>query len=300
MSCPFLKETRVKYCDKSTIRKMIRVAGNAAEETCSSPDYGRCAVYKRYPQATEERRCPHLRESLVRYCGTSAVSQFIPYREPPLSRCDSDSHRYCDVYLGATNCRALECAAGDREVAVGGIRVPTWLDYYPNHLWLDKSNGGSCHFGVDAFMTRVLGAVDRITFLIGSGVERPCAVLTVHGADLEVVLPNPILVTASNVYLRANPAKLTADPYGMGWLFQGVQLPDQPAVAAGAIHGDAILPWIEREVGRMSEFLSQCWNARHGAGMMNDGGVFSEGILQLLNREEMLGLFHEFFWSLRV
>ena len=112
--------------------------------------------------------------------------------------------------------------------------------------------------------------------------------------------PTRFCVTASNVYLRANPAKLTADPYGMGWLFQGVQLPDQPAVAAGAIHGDAILPWIEREVGRMSEFLSQCWNARHGGGLMNDGGVFSEGILQLLNREEMLGLFHEFFWSLRV
>jgi len=298
MTCPFLKETRVKYCDKSAIRKMIRIGGSAGDESCSSPAYLRCPVFRRNPQETSERQCPHLRESLVRYCATSAVSRFIPYHEPPLSRCDSDAHRYCDVYLCAAQPQPSD--GGRHEVVVSGIRIPTWLDYYPNHIWLDSDGGGFCHFGVDAFMARVLGAIQRITFLMQGGVQRASAVFTVQGTDLEVTLPNPIVLTASNVYLRANPDKLTADPYGTGWLFQGVQSPDQPDMAAGAIHGDAVLPWMEAEIGRMSAFLGDCWNARRGTRMMNDGGVFREGVLELLSREDTLRLFHEFFWSLRV
>jgi hypothetical protein len=49
----------------------------------------------------------------------------------------------------------------------------------------------------------------------------------------------------------------------------------------------------------MSAFLAECWISRHGAGLMNDGGVFSPDVLQQLNREETLRLFHEFFWGLR-
>jgi glycine cleavage system H lipoate-binding protein len=255
-------------------------------------------VYGRYAEDSQDPQCPYLRESLAQYCAASAVSRFIPYSEPLLSRCGSDSYRYCDVYLGTAN-PPLQAAGGKRDASVGGIRVPTWLHYSANHMWLDAAKGGSCHLGLDAFLTRVLGTVERITFLKQTGVHRPSAVLTVRGVDLEVVFPNPILLTASNLYLRANPAKLTADPYGMGWLFQGVQLPGQPPVTSGLIRGDAILPWIEREIGRMSAFLAECWISRHGARLMNDGGVFSPDVLQQLNREETLRLFHEFFWGIR-
>jgi glycine cleavage system H lipoate-binding protein len=300
MNCPFLKEARVKYCDKSAFRKMIRIAGNVAQETCSSLRHKQCTVYRRYAEDSEDPPCPYLRESLAQYCAASAVSRFIPYSDPLLSRCGSDSYRYCDVFLGTANPPADQAPGGKRDCSVGGMRVPTWLHYSANHMWLDSAKGGSCHLGLDAFLTRVLGTVERITFLKQTGVHRPSAVLTVRGVDLEVVFPNSILLTASNLYLRANPAKLTADPYGMGWLFQGVQLPGQPPVTSGLIRGDAIVPWMESEIGRMSAFLAECWMERHGASLMNDGGVFSPDVLQQLTREETLRLFHEFFWGLRV
>ena len=300
MNCPFLKEARVKYCDKSAFRKMIRIAGNVAQETCSSLRHKQCTVYRRYAEDSEDPPCPYLRESLAQYCAASTVSRFIPYSDPLLSRCGSDSYRYCDVFLGTANPPADQAPGGKRDCAVGGMRVPTWLHYSANHMWLDSAKGGSCHLGLDAFLTRVLGTVERITFLKQTGVHRPSAVLTVRGVDLEVVFPNSILLTASNLYLRANPAKLTADPYGMGWLFQGVQLPGQPPVTSGLIRGDAIVPWMESEIGRMSAFLAECWMERHGASLMNDGGVFSPDVLQQLTREETLRLFHEFFWGLRV
>lgn len=300
MNCPFLKEARVRYCEKAALRKMIRIAGEVATETCSSPRYKECAVYQRDPDDSHDAQCPHLRESLTQYCATTAVPRFIPYSEPLLSRCGDDSYRYCDVYLGIAKPMDTQDAGERSDQAVGGIRTPSWLHYSPNHMWLDAATGGSCHLGVDAFFTRVLGSVERITFLRQTGVHRPSAVLTVHGMDLEVVFPNPILLTASNLYLRANPAKLTGDPYGTGWLFQGVELPGQTPVTSGLIRGAAILPWIENEISRMSAFLAECRISQHDVPCMNDGGVFAPGVLQQLGREEALRLFHEFFWGLRV
>ena len=304
MNCPFLKETRVKYCDKSAFRKMIPIAGNIAQETCSSLRYRECAVFHRHAEDSQEQesppQCPYLCESLAQYCAASAVLRLIPHSEPLLSRCGSGSYHYCDVYLGTADRAAIQAAGGERDCSVGGIRVPTRLHYSVNHMWLDADKGGSYHLGLDAFLARVLGAAERITFLKQTGVDRPSVVLTVRGVDLEVVFPNPMLLTASNLYLRANPAKLTADPYGMGWLFRGVQLPGQPPVTSGLIRGDAILPWIEHEIDRMSAFLAECRISRHGVGLMNDGGVFSPDLLQQLSREEALRLFHEFFWGLRV
>ena len=327
MNCPFLKEARVKYCDKSAFRKLIRIAGDVAQETCATPRHRECSIYQRFAADSERKgarisapplenqkrgiqaarggpfcavpeeqaQCPYLRESLVQYCATSASPRFIPYSEPLLSRCGNDSYRYCDGFLGTAVSQAEK-----QDYVVGGMRIPSWLYYSSNHLWLDAAKGGSCHLGVDAFFTRVLGTVERITFLRQTGVHRPSAVLTVRGIDVEVIFPNPVLLTSSNLYLRANPVKLTADPYGMGWLFQGIQLPGQPPVTSGLIRGEAVVPWIEREIGRMSNFLTECWNSRHGTRLMNDGGVFHEDMLQQLNREETLRLFHEFFWGLRV
>jgi len=298
MTCPFLKETRVKHCDKSALRKMIRIAGNAAQDTCSSPRYKECEVYRRAPDNSNELQCPHLRESLAQYCAASAVMRLIPYSEPMASRCGGDAYRYCDVYLEAGDAPA-QAAATRRDAAVGGIRIPTRLRYSRNHMWLDADQGGSCHIGVDAFLTRVLGAVEEVTFLKQTGVHRPSAIFTVRGMDLEVMFPNSIRVTASNLYLRANPARLTADPYGMGWLFQGVEVPDRPPVTAGLVRGDEVPRWMESEIARMSAFLAECWNSRHGAALMNDGGVFSPDVLQHLSHEETLEMFHEFFLGTR-
>ena len=164
---------------------------------------------------TYAEQCPYLRESLAQYCAASAVSRFIPYSEPLLSRCGSDSYRYCDVYLDAADA-PFQAAGAKRDASVGGIHVPSWLHYSANHMWLDAATGGSCHLGLDAFLTRVLGTVERITFLRQTGVHRPSAVLTVHGMDLEVIFPNPILLTASNLYLRANPGQAHRRPLRHG------------------------------------------------------------------------------------
>lgn len=291
MRCPFLKETRARYCEKSAAKKMIRIPAGVAQETCSSPAFVNCAIYQQHAEDSAAAECPHLRESMAQYCAAVPLTRLIRTSESLTSRCGTDGYRYCDVYLAAVNPRALQ-----RD----DIPAPATLCYSANHMWLDTAHDGSCHVGIDGFLARVLGGVERITFLTLQGVRRASAVLTARGADLEAVFPNPMLVTSPNQYLRAEPAKLCVDPYGSGWLFEGRQLPGQPAVTSGLRSGGAVAPWMQQEIGRMSAFLDDCRISRRGPQYARDGGVFSAELLAYLTRDEILRLFHEFFWGDRI
>lgn len=265
------------------MRKLIPLPeAGAALEKCSSGRQAACAVYRSRPREAEERAaCPYLRESLVQYCGASPITKFVPYSESLLSRCGNGGYRYCELYLGLAH-PGME--------HVEGIPLPEWLRYSRNHMWLDVTEDGMCHAGIDAFLSRALGEVRAITYLCPPGRLQAAAVLSMAGLDLEVVFPNPLRMTSCNLRLRSNPGKLRTEPYTGGWLFEGTP---EPETAAGLLEGAAAREWMEQEQGRMNEFLQHLLSA--DAALAADGGVFAGDLAGHLDREQMLALFHEFF-----
>ena len=296
MTCPFLKEAQVKYCQTASLRKLIPMAQAArADEKCASTLHTTCPVFRIQPPAepaTAESEasgaCPYLRESLMQYCGAAPVTKLVPYSESLLSRCGNDGFRYCELYLAMAHPGE---PAGEGEGQVDGLRVPRWLQYSANHMWLDVTSDGACHAGIDAFLSRALGKVDRISYVWLKGSHRPTAVLTVNGTDLEVVFPNPFLLTNCNLYLRADPSRLTSEPYTGGWLFEGIPSPES---TAGLISGSHAHEWMEQEQRRANEFLQQ-QHRQECLGACADGGQFAPGVMRTLDRERRLSLFHEFF-----
>jgi len=291
MTCPFLKEAQVKYCRTSSVRKLIPLAqAGRAEELCSSEKYPACAVFRRQPDATGFAAfgtCPFLHESLMQYCGAAPVAKFVPFSESLLSRCGNGGHRYCELYLQMSHpLRPPE--------TVDGIPMPAELAYSANHLWVDAAGDGACHVGIDAFLGRVLGRVERIVFVWQKGRHRPTAVVTAGGVDHEIVLPFPMALTDCNLYLRANPERLTGEPYTRGWLFAGV--PD-PGAADGLLRGERAQHWMEGEVRRIHEFLQQLPSPAGPTAA--DGGMFTAGLARSLEHEQMFALFQEFFSPMR-
>ena len=280
MTCPFLQEAQVKYCRTSSLRKLIPLAqsGRAADK-CVSPAFTTCAAFRARPADTNGCTCPHLDESLMQYCAAAPVAKFVPYSESVISRCGNGGFRYCDLYLGMAHPRP---AADDPDVTP----LPDWLRYSANHLWLDATDDGTCHIGIDAFLGRALGQVERVTYVWLKGLHRPAAVFTLGGVDFEVVFPNPVLLTNCNLYARAEPSRITAQPYTGGWLFEGRV---QPGTSEGLLDGATARPWMENEQRRMNDVLQR---QQQTAG---DGGLPRAGILARLNREQRLELFHEFF-----
>ena len=102
MTCPFLKEAQVKYCQTAPFRKLIPLAqASTAQEKCSCGTFASCAVYRIQPANGEASGvCPYLRESLMQYCAAAPVTRFIPYSESLLSRCGNDTYQDCELYQG--------------------------------------------------------------------------------------------------------------------------------------------------------------------------------------------------------
>ena len=282
MTCPFLREAQVKYCRTANVRKLIPLAQSGrSDEKCATAAHCTCKVFLSQPplqEAGAADTCPYLRESLMQYCAAAPVTRLVPYSESTLSRCGNDSHRYCELYL------AMAKPSMPAE-QVDGLAMPKHLRYTSDHLWLDVSEDGVCHVGIDAFLSRVLGTVDRLTFLQTKGRHRPSAVLTVAGVDLEITFPNLFLLTGCNLYLRANPSRLTSDPYASGWLFEGVASAE---TLDHLLTDSAARSWMEQEEQRMTEFLQP-------EQTMTDGGLFTPALAHHLERDRMLFLFHEFF-----
>ena len=287
MTCPFLQEAQVKYCRTATVRKLIPLAQSGqSDEKCTSAEHRNCKVYQLQQSADAgqlEGPCPYLQESLMQYCGAAPVAKMVPYSESLLSRCGNDNFRYCELYLAMAR-------AGVPEEEVDGFAMPPGLQYSANHMWLDVSHDGVCHAGIDSYLSRFLGPVERLTFVQTKGRRRPTAILTAAGIDLEVTFPNPMQLTACNLYLRAHPSRITSEPYTAGWLFEGESLPE---TTENLMDGATARVWMEQEQRRMVEFLQHEQPGEPRT--MADGGQFAPGLANRLDRERLLVLFHEFF-----
>jgi glycine cleavage system H lipoate-binding protein len=158
--------------------------------------------------------------------------------------------------------------------------MPADLRDAPNPLWLDQAEDGWCHAGIDGFLAKLLGRVERVSAVESSVTMCPGAVLRAHNVDWRVAFPNPLPDAAGNSHLRAHPESLTADPYGGGWLFAGWVEPSNRTTAVGLIVGEQAVDWMSREIERLSQMLG--------------GQMFQEGLLGLLDREEARSVFQEF------
>lgn len=313
MRCPFLREAQVKFCRASAYRKMIvRLAEQPENERCSSREYLNCPAAK---QHLEDRpsidHCPFLHESLVQYCTGASVTKYIPYTESVLSQCGTDSHKYCELFSSLaqpieneTNFEITEHCINGSHHNVDDIKIPSNLYFSPNHMWMEIGDDGVCHIGIDAFLAKVLGSVDHITFVTTKGFQRPTISFSVRGVDLQFVFPLQVNILRANTYLRTNPEKIFADPYTIGWLFEVTyeQNKNRTKRINGLISGENVYSWMKQELERMT-ILAHTIAAQpdmRGAIVMADGGDFHHGFVQFVTKEELLKLYNDFFSPLAV
>ena len=99
--------------------------------------------------------------------------------------------------------------------------------------------------------------------------------------------PNLVMIQRVNSRLRSDPARVTADPYGAGWLFEGYEVPER--TRTGLVSGKQAEAWQAEERTRLEREIHDT----HAPGC--DGGSPVRGVAQLLPRQHVVCLFQHFF-----
>jgi glycine cleavage system H lipoate-binding protein len=257
---------------------MIVQQAGATDDKCFTPGYATCPLCAPAPEPGFST-CPYLEEKPVEFCAAAPVRKFVTCGERAFSRCKTQAHRYCDLFLARAPQRRNT-----------SVFAPARLYYSANHMWFDPARDGCWHAGIDDLLARTLGPVEGVTFVALAGFTRPAAVLHLAGVDCEIVFPHPLHITGVNQHLRSEPALVTSEPYTRGWLFEGRE-DDLEEAMRGLRHGRTVPAWMIEEMTRIADFA--------GAGYLADGGT-PANVLRALERERALQLFHEFFSLARV
>lgn len=286
MQCPFIRETRVHSCRSAGIRKLIPELHSAdASGRCVSPAWRECPYSGDAASHEDSALCPLRQESLVQFCSAAPVTKFVPYSEPLLSRCGSDAYRYCELFLDVMS------AARHAAASSNPLHAPEDLLFTSNHWWLDASGDGPCHLGIDAFLARLLGPVERVGFATPHGIARPTVVLTVRGIDFSATFPELVPVEAPNLHLRLDPARLSNDPYSLGWVYQAmIPAGQRRALRESLLDSAAAVRRMEDDARTLNQLIQN----RLSPTLAADGGLFAPGLLAEVDREEALVLFSDF------
>lgn len=175
-----------------------------------------------------------------------------------------------------------------------GFEVPQGYSFHPGHTWAFKESPENARVGLDAFVTSLVGGIDRIeTVGPNRWIRQGQKLATIHGANTVIDLVSPIegVVTALNNEVLADPSLITRDPYNQGWLAT-IKSPDLAINQKNLIQGPMIAPWMQNNVVRLNGMIAQMAPA-----YAQDGGVPVRGLLQQLPADLRENIVKELFLS---
>jgi glycine cleavage system H lipoate-binding protein len=104
---------------------------------------------------------------------------------------------------------------------VQGIQFPQGYYLHRGHSWVRMETDGEVRIGLDAFASRLLGALDSVDLpLMGKPLARGQGAIGLGRQAWRTDLLAPVsgVVTAANPEVLERPDLVRSDPYGDGWL----------------------------------------------------------------------------------
>jgi len=198
------------------------------------------------------------------------------------------------AYRAARALRPLMSAAGVRMENLW--QVPEGVHLSSGHTW-SRPDPAGVEIGADLLIAHALGAVSRVILpkpgdQVSAG--QPLFRLERDGRTLNVPAPFTGRVANVNSRLEAQPALLTSDPFGGGWvcLLTPTQLDEPPATM---LFGEKAIMWAEREFNRLQVFVfGQVMPDFALGATLPDGGPLAPGCLGELDSKAWSAFESEF------
>ncbi len=198
-----------------------------------------------------------------------------------------------DLVLQAVR-KKEEIAEKQVELEFSDFRVPMATFFYPGHTWVNILPTGDVHVGLDDFSRKVIGNIEHIEFpKEGRMLKQGESAFTVKSGSKTLTFLSPVdgEVIGINRMMLSNPAEVSRNAYGSGWVLNLKPTNLSVNLKAMKIAEDAVA-WLKVELRRFREFaLGE--NLQHIKDELQyevgrtsqDGGFLTEGMLGRMDEE---------------
>ncbi len=160
-------------------------------------------------------------------------------------------------------------------LSVKGIDIPQGYYLHPGHVWLKIEADGSVRIGLDDFVRRVLGPMDKIEApLMGKPVRQHEPAIRVIRGGKEATFASPVngVVLDINPQLREKGQHLHHHPYATGWVLRA--FPDNLRKdLPGLMIGSESQTFLNKEVDILYELIEET-----AGPLAADGGYLGDDI----------------------
>lgn len=179
------------------------------------------------------------------------------------------------------------------------IQLPHGVSLATNHTWLKPNADGTVTIGFDAFLSRLLGVIDKIAFPREGEVIVPAAATvtaTSKGHSLRIAPAALGQVIQLNKEALKNPSLILSDPYGKGWLMR-IKPRAEDVSATKHFLVDRPAEWLKEQAMLIRDFISINSQQLQPV-VLQEGGLPIEGVLQQFD-ESVWNEFNQRFASLQ-
>lgn len=166
------------------------------------------------------------------------------------------------------------------------VLVPQNLFFGKGHTWVSLRSSGNIQIGVDDFMKKIVGKIDKISMkAVGTKIKRGEPLFTVEQNSKKLSFVSPVSgsIYSLNDNMLENPGRFLKSSYENSWLC--TVKPDNLSVELKMMRiADEATKWIKDEMIRMKDFIAgiNIENSVVGA-TLHDGGMPVIGTMQFMD-----------------
>jgi glycine cleavage system H protein len=177
---------------------------------------------------------------------------------------------------------------------VAGVALPETLAYHPGHAWALDQGNGRIRVGLDGLAAAFLGQIQAVEGpKRGRWLRQGDRGWTIRNKRGEVMMLAPAEgeVVAVNEKALANPAVISQDPYGAGWIAE-MTSPDAPISFRNLMSGGVARSWMEESMAMLRQAFAPMNLATVTA---QDGGLISPRLGDEIPEEKWKDLASQLF-----
>lgn len=149
------------------------------------------------------------------------------------------------------------------------INVPAGLFISPAHTWIGLELNGTVRVGLDDFMQKLLGPIERLALpTAGQHVDKGAPLFSITKGARRMAIPSPAtgVVAAVNSELTNHMDYLRMRPFDLGWICT-LEPTALPSDLQSLILGATAVGWYREEIDRHGAALTRLLDAASAAGL---------------------------------